>query len=313
MNISKLEIVPIRVAFRHEAYNFTAWLESNIDALSERVGLELMVLEREKAVGSFKVDLFCEDRSSSAHVIIENQLEPSDHDHLGKLLTYLVNLEAKSAIWITPEVRPEHQRVIDWLNESTSADYSFYLVQIEAVRIGDSPYAPLFTVLAAPDEQTREIGVTKKELADRHYQRLEFWKGLLNKSKGRTRLLSNISPSTNNYIGVSAGRPGFRIGYNVRMDDASVWLEINAKDTSDGNKAVLGELAAEKEAIERELGVSLLWESKPEQVRAFVYYYITNYGGLASPGTWDSLQEAMIDFMIRFEKVLRPRINQLHV
>ena len=164
MNVSKLEVVPIREAFRHEAHAFTVWLETNIDALSSRIGRELTVLEREKSVGSFNVDLFCEDENGS-YVIVENQLERSDHDHLGKLMTYMVNLEAKTAIWVTPDIRPEHQRVIDWLNESTSADYSFYLVRIEAVRIDNSPYAPLFTVLAAPDEQIREIGETKKELA----------------------------------------------------------------------------------------------------------------------------------------------------
>ena len=108
MNIGKLDVVPVRDAFRHEAHNFTQWLETNIDALSERVGIELIVLEREKSVGSFNVDLFCED-SNGNYVIIENQLERTDHDHLGKLLTYLVNLEARTAIWVTPEVRPEHE------------------------------------------------------------------------------------------------------------------------------------------------------------------------------------------------------------
>src|SRR5258708_1134117 len=193
MNIGKIEIVPVREAFRHEAHNFTRWLETNIDALSQRIGMELTVLEREKAVGSFNVDLFCEDNSGN-YVIVENQLERSDHDHLGKLLTYLVNLEAKTAIWITPEVRSEHQRVIDWLNEATGADIAFYLVQVEAVRIGDSPFAPLFTVLAAPDDQIREIGETKKDLADRHVHRRDFWTQLLERSKGQTKLFSGRAP-----------------------------------------------------------------------------------------------------------------------
>src|SRR5258708_37143797 len=106
MNIGKIEIVPVREAFRHEAHNFTVWLESNIEALSERIGIKLTVSEREKAVVSFNVDLFCEDGMGN-YLIIENQLEQSDHDHLVNLLTCLVNLEAKTAIWITPEVRPE--------------------------------------------------------------------------------------------------------------------------------------------------------------------------------------------------------------
>src|SRR5690606_5433515 len=121
MDIGKIEIVPIRQAFGHEAANFTVWMEQNIDALSERIGLKLTVLERERSVGSFSLDLFCEDENGDA-VIIENQLERTDHDHLGKLLTYMINLEAKTAIWVATEVRPEHQRVIDWLNEATGAN-----------------------------------------------------------------------------------------------------------------------------------------------------------------------------------------------
>ncbi|HRS00819.1 MAG TPA: DUF4268 domain-containing protein, partial [Candidatus Sumerlaeia bacterium] len=105
---------------------------------------ELSVVQREKEVGEFNVDLLCEDNDGH-YVIIENQLERTDHDHLGKLLTYLVNLEASMAIWITSAPRPEHQKVIDWLNESTGENISFYLVKVEATKIGDSPYAPLFT------------------------------------------------------------------------------------------------------------------------------------------------------------------------
>jgi hypothetical protein len=209
MDIGKIEIVPVRKTFPHEAHNFTVWLESNIDALSQRIGIELTVVEREKAVGSFNVDLVCEDNDGN-RVIIENQLERTDHDHLGKLLTYLVNLEAKTAIWVTPEVRPEHERVIDWLNEAVGADYAFYLVQVEAVRIGTSPFAPLFTVLAGPDEQTREIGETKKELADQHVHYQEFWTQILERSKGRTRLFSGISPRTRHWMSSVQGWRVFR-------------------------------------------------------------------------------------------------------
>ncbi|MBL8157118.1 MAG: DUF91 domain-containing protein, partial [Anaerolineae bacterium] len=118
MNISKIKIVPVRQAFRHEARDFTAWLEQNIDALSDRLGFRLTVLEREKAVGSFSVDLLCEDENGDL-VIVENQLEAADHSHLGQLLTYMINLDAKTAIWIATDAKAEHERVLDWLNETT--------------------------------------------------------------------------------------------------------------------------------------------------------------------------------------------------
>ncbi|MEO1288272.1 MAG: DUF4268 domain-containing protein, partial [Chloroflexota bacterium] len=156
-NVNKLTFVPVREAFKHEAHHFTVWLEDNIDALNERLNLDLTVIEREKSVGSFNVDLLCED-SFGNRVIVENQLEKTDHDHLGKLVTYLINLDATVAIWIATEIRPEHQRVIDWFNEMSSADYSFYVVQVEAILLDNSAYAPLFTVLSRPDEQTKVIG-----------------------------------------------------------------------------------------------------------------------------------------------------------
>src|SRR5207302_4470293 len=113
--IERLEIVSLRSAFPHEAHHFTRWLASHIEALSERLAMKLTVIQREQAVGDFNVDLLCED-AEGRRVIIENQLERTDHGHLGQILTYLVNLEASTAIWITSHPCSEHQKVINWLN-----------------------------------------------------------------------------------------------------------------------------------------------------------------------------------------------------
>lgn len=311
MNISKLEIVPVRDAFRHEAHNFTLWLESNIDALAERIGMELTVLEREKSVGSFNVDLFCEDRNAT-YVIIENQLERTDHDHLGKLLTYMVNLEAKTAIWVTPEVRSEHQRVIDWLNKSTSADFSFYLVRVEAVRIAGSPYAPLFTVLAAPDEQTREIAETTIELADRHYHRKEFWARLLERSRDKTRLFANRSPSTDYWLGVGSGRSGIEFNYLIFKDRAAVEIYIDTGD-KERNKTFFDLLCAEKAEIESDFGEALSWQRLDDKRASRVRKYIEGLGSLNELEAWPQLQDVLIETMIRFDKVFRYRINKIRI
>ena len=150
--IGRLEFEPVRAVFHDEARHFTTWMEQHLEVLGERLGIELTLIQREKAVGEFNVVLLCEDGNGQA-VIIENQLERTDHDHLGKLLTYLVNLDAHTAIWVTGEPRVEHQKVIDWLNENTASDLAFFLVKVETVRIANSTAAPLFTVLAGPDEQ----------------------------------------------------------------------------------------------------------------------------------------------------------------
>lgn len=311
MNISKLEIVPVRDAFRHEAHGFTLWLESNIDALAQRIGIDLTVIEREKAVGSFNVDLFCEDQNGT-YVIIENQLERTDHDHLGKLLTYMVNLGAKTAVWVTPEIRSEHQRVIDWLNKSTGADFSFYLVRVEAVKIADSPYAPLFTVLAAPDEQTREIAETTKELAERHYHRKEFWTGLIERSQGKTKLFSSKTPSTDHWLGIGSGRSGIVFNYLILKDGAGIDLYIDVGDY-ERNKAVFDSLLQDKEAIEADFGEPLEWRRLDDKRASRIVKLYRDFGSLNEPETWPTLQDMLIEKMIRFDKVFRQRIRRINI
>src|SRR5688572_21100363 len=127
--VGKIQRVELRQVWPHEALDFTTWLEENTDTLSDVLGVSIENVEREKAAGAFSVDLVGEDDHGST-VIIENQLERSDHDHLGKLVTYLAALEARIAIWIVKDPRPEHVGAVTWLNESTGAN--FYLVKVEA-------------------------------------------------------------------------------------------------------------------------------------------------------------------------------------
>lgn len=309
MDISKLEIIPLRQAFRHEAHNFTVWLEGNIDALSERINLRLNVLEREKLVGSFHVDLYCEDDAGNI-VIIENQLEQTDHDHLGKLLTYMVNLEAKVAIWIVANVRQEHLRVIDWLNESTATDTHFYLIQVEAIRIGNSAYAPLFTVRAGPDAQTKEIGETKKEWAERHILRQQFWAKLLERSRDRTNLGANRSPSRDYWLAVSLGRSGFNYNYLIYGDHAAIDLYIDV-GYQEKNKSIFDRLYAEKDAIESEFGDALEWRRLDDKRTSRIVKSYHGYGGLHERDKWENLQDILIDALIRFDKTMRKRVRNM--
>ena len=232
--ISKIKRVRLRNVWRHEAHDFTTWLESNIDVLNDILDPALVSAEREQSAGTFSVDLVAEDEGGQL-VIIENQLEKSDHDHLGKLLTYLTSLEAKAAVWIVGEPRPEHVRAISWLNESSSA--SFYLVKLEAIQIADSPPAPLLTLITGPSREAIEAGEKKKEFAERYVIRKKFWTGLLEHAKSKTRLHSSISPGHYNWIGTSAGLPtGLNLNYSVRKHDGRVELYIDAdRETGAGN------------------------------------------------------------------------------
>lgn len=182
MNIGRLQRVPLREIWVHEAQSFSTWLSNNLDLLEEVTGLRLSLVDREKRAGAFFADVLAEDDAGNL-VVIENQLGATDHDHLGKILTYMSNLDVKIPIWITSSPRVEHEKAVNWLNEISPADTAIFLLKIEAVRIGDSPPAPLFTVIAGPSNEQREIGTTKKEMAERHRLRLEFWKQLLERAK----------------------------------------------------------------------------------------------------------------------------------
>lgn len=310
-NVAKPIYVNVREAFKHEAHNFTIWLESNIDALADRLGLKLTVKAREHQVKDFKLDLLCEDESGNA-VIIENQLERTDHDHLGKVLTYLVNLEAKVAIWITPEPRIEHIQVMNWLNENTEAGTSFYLVRVEAIRIGDSPYAPLFTPIIMPDEQTKATGDLKKELANekeeanRQQLRLEFWTQLIEHSKRKTALFANRKPSKAHWFAIGAGKSGLMFNLSILQQGALVELYIDSNDA----KTIFDALLQHKEAIEAGFGEPLDWRRLDQKNASRIVKKI-DYSGLRQTDTWQALQDTMIAAMIRLEDVFRPYIAAL--
>jgi hypothetical protein len=311
MTVGKIESIPIRQAFPHEAHNFTVWLEENIDALSDRLGFELIVEEREKSVGSFNVDLFCVDEYGN-NVIVENQLERTDHTHLGQLLTYLVNLDAQTAIWISPEVRPEHMRVIDWLNENTSEDLAFYVVQVEAIRIGDSSIAPLFTILAQPDQQIREIGKAKKASATQDAILRYFWSTLLEASQNRFDDFNHLSPPNAYEFGSSAGLKSIALKFNVFRDGYGGQIYIDGSSMED-NKRKFDELYQYREQIETEIGFVLDWDRLNDKKLSKVRYLVETPSGydFNTPETWHLIHEPMIEMMIPFSKVMRKYIKKL--
>jgi hypothetical protein len=308
MPIGKLEKVPLRTIWHDEAQDFTAWLADNLEFLNEALGLSLSLIEREAAAGPFSADVLAEDTNGNL-VVIENQLERTDHDHLGKLIVYLSNLEAKTAIWITSDPRAEHEAAIHWLNEMLPADVALYLVKLEAYRIGNSPPAPLLTIVAGPSPEAKQIGGQKKELAQRHVLRLEFWGQLLERAKERTGLHARISPGKENWISAGAGKSGLTFNYVIRMGDAQVELYIDQGE-AEANKRIFDQLFANKEQIEAAFGGPLEWQRLDDRRACRIRHHLT-VGGLANRDLWPDIQEAMIDSMVRLEQALKPQIRRL--
>ena len=306
--IGRLERVDLREVWKHEAYDFTSWLQQNVDVLNDAMPLSIVSLERERAAGSFSIDLVGEDEFGGT-IIIENQLEKSNHDHLGKVITYLTAMGAKTAVWIVKDPRPEHVAAITWLNESSSAD--FYMVKVEAVRIGASPAAPLLTVIVGPSEEGKEIGRTKKELADRHNERQAWWAQLL--AMPEAKLHAHLSASVTNWIGLSAGIRGLAFNYVVTQNGSVAELYIDrGKDSDATNKAIFDQLAARKEEIEAAFGGSLQWDRMDAQ-RASRIRFSTS-GGYRSPeDEWGGIQAILVDGMNRLHAALQPHLKSLQL
>lgn len=304
--IGRLQRVELRDVWSHEAHDFTRWLEQNIDVLNDAIGFTLSIVERETAAGDFRVDLVAEDESGQS-VIIENQLERSNHDHLGKLLTYLTVFDAKIAIWIVKEARAEHIGVISWLNE-LSPSASFYLLKLEAIQIDDSRFAPLLTLIVGPSEEAerREIRETKQEVQERDSLRFRFFTQLIERAQQKTPRFQNVSPgTTSNYmIQAGAGQTGVRFAYLIQAHTADVELRLN------NNEELFNTLLEKQSEIEQAFGQPLEWQQrKTVQNLCRIGKKLEKGGYRDDQNRWEGIQDTMIAAMIKLEQVFNPHIK----
>jgi Domain of unknown function (DUF4268) len=306
--IGRLERIPLRTVWNHEAYDFTKWLQDNVDVLNAALNITLVNVDREQAAGSFSIDLVAEDEGGGK-VIIENQLEKSNHDHLGKLITYLTALSARAAIWIVAEPRPEHVAAVSWLNDSSSA--AFYLVKVEAVRIGSSPPAPLLTLIVGPSEEKSDVAATNKEFAERYDIRQRWWQMLVEQPEAK--LHAHITPGKYSWIGTSTGVRGLNLNYIVYQDECGVELYIDRGKNSEGeNKSIYDQLAAHKDEIERAFGGALSWERLDSKRACRIRSNLP--GGYRTPEeSWQNAQTNCVQAMNRLEQALRPFLRSLKI
>jgi hypothetical protein len=289
--------------------DFTSWLEENIDHFNEQVGINVTITGHERRVGDFFVDLVGEDGNSL--VVIENQLEKTEHEHFGKILTYLAVMGAKTAIWITSEPREEHAKAVEWLNEVTPADYAFYLIKVKAIQIDESPAAPLFSIEVGPSQVVKEAGEERRELAKRHYERREFWTTFLERAKSKTDLFNNISPTFDNWINVGAGRSGVMFTIAILMNEASCGITLDrGKGFEKLNKSRFDELFSKKDEIEAKLGRKLEWLRLDDRQVSRIRVTFSGVG-LRDKEEWPELQEKMIDTTVKIREVFTPYIKAL--
>jgi hypothetical protein len=257
--ISKLKKVDLRTAWSHEALDFTQWLslEENLSLLSEEVGIAIKLLQTEANVGRYNVDILAEEENSGRKIIIENQLEDTNHDHLGKIITYASGYDAEVIIWIVKNYREEHRKAIDWLNEHTDQKISFYLVRLELWQIEDSNPAPKFDIVARPNEWAKVIKSTEnsEEYTDTKIKQFEFWTKFKDYVKSKDPKVRLQTPRYQNWYDISMGSAEAHVSLTVNSVKDTVVCELYISK----NKPLFNFLTGQKNKIENEIDEVIEW------------------------------------------------------
>ena len=262
-NLGKIKQVDLRGVFQNEATDFTPWLENNIDELSEVIGIEIIDVKREGGVGNFSCDLIGTEANSENKVIIENQLEQTNHDHLGKIITYASGVGAKYVVWVARKIREEHQKALEWLNENASG-VSFFGVEVSAIAIDESKPALSFRLVIEPNTWSKEVKQTVEQIDERHQKYLHFFTRLVSEYERVKPDWRHLTARPDSWLAFGAGKTGFSFVWAFRGDNRfDIELYIDTKD-KDEVKAYFGELKQYKNEIDKQIP-GLSWEELPEK------------------------------------------------
>lgn len=317
LNLSKIELIPLRDCWDNEATDFTPWLaqDDNIAILAEALGLtELEVKAQEEHVGPFRADILCKDPSTDKLVLIENQLEKTDHNHLGQILTYAAGLNAVTIIWIAEKFTEEHRAAIDWLNRITDKDFNFFGIEIQLIRIdGNEAVAPIFKIIAKPNDWSKEVRSSSQgggeNITEGQAAKLEFWSAYYEFMQNNpSKLFRPQSPSRDHWSSVAIGRARFHINLLVNSIERKATVQLIMSDDSD--KTYFDKLYQNHDQAEAAIGAALDWRRLDGKKSSTInlYKYDCNFS--------DPVQQQEIfawykDITERFIKYFKPIIKKL--
>lgn len=309
-NIGKLVEVDVRELWKHEQYDFSNWLakENNIDYLNETLGLTLTDVNKEVYVGPYRCDLVAKDETSGISVIIENQLDATNHDHLGKIITYASGLDAKVIVWIVREAKEEHRAAIEWLNNNTNNDINFFLIEIHAYKIGDSDPAPKFEVIEKPNDFVKRSKTKTEdgELNKSQSERLAFWEQFNQVIIGRGKPFNVRKATTDHWYDVAIGTSEAHIAIDLINKEGIIVVEIYINN----NKALFDMLHSQKEEIEAELGFNLIWDRLNTKKASRIKYYINNLD-FNNHSNYGDLMNQTIDIAIKMRDTFKRRFSEI--
>lgn len=307
-----LNKVGLREIWPHEASDFTPWLAENIDELGKALGMDLELIEQEASVGDFSLDILAKDLGTSRSVIVENQLTQTDHDHLGKLITYAAGFDASIVIWVSDSIREEHRQAMDWLNQRTDSETSFFGVVVEVIKIDDSKPAFNFKLVASPNEwqknKKRQAQRTSVSTKGEKYQ--NYFKNLIDDLREIHRFTSAKAGQPQNWYSFSSGVSGMTYGANFSQGGkARAELYIDLGD-HEKNKYVFDQLFNMKGEIEGSLGQEISWERLDNKRASRLALYID--GSIEeSDSELEKIKNWHIEQLLKLKSALGKKIGQL--
>lgn len=307
MCIGKLESVDVRKLWVHEQYDFSAWLakEANLSILGETLGISFTDVETEKFVGSYRCDIVAkDDNNKDKIVIIENQLERSDHDHLGKIITYASGLDASTIIWIVTNARTEHKSAIEWLNNNTISNITFFLIELKAYRIGDSLPAPKFEIAEMPNDFVKNANTKSgdKILNRSKAARYDFWTRLIeyssNSVESMLSILKNRKANTDDWMSVSIGTSKAHLEIKLSDKDHCIRIVLYISD----DKELYYLLENMKEDIEKDAEHPLIWRNFDSLKKSEIIFEIPGLN-FDDDSNYDDLMRDTLENIVRLKDI----------
>jgi len=305
MVFGKLQkISDLRKIWPHEASDFTPWLskDDNIALLSDAIGIDISVDETESNVGSFNVDIFATETDTGNKIIIENQLEDTNHDHLGKIITYASGKDAKFVIWIVKNAREEHRHAIEWLNNHTDNDIAFFLIEIELWTINNSDPAVKFNVVEKPNDWAKEIKRVDGNISNTQKLKLEYWTNFVEyafKNNEFSRMFRRRKPSTDHWYTVNMGSSEYHMAFLINTQKNILAIEVYIND----NKELFRRFYSQRNKIEQLAGVRLDWRELPDRKASRILYEIM--ADFKDRACWIDQFEWIMEYSVKIAKAFK--------
>jgi hypothetical protein len=315
--LDRLKKISLKEIWYNEAQDFAPWLaeEKNLELLSETIRTPLELEAQEKDVGPFRADILCKNTEDDSWVLIENQIDKTDHKHLGQLLTYASGLQAVTIVWIASKFTEEHRAALDWLNKITDDDFRFFGLEIELWTIGNSPAAPKFNIVSKPNNWSKTISQAAKNISERiesetKAMQYRYWQGLIDYLENNGSKLRTQDPRPRHWQTFAVGRSHFYIDATVNTRDSKLGIGLKIADKNNA-KNFYNLLLLDKENIEAEIQEKLEWRELPDNTKSEIILFKNNVN-LSDEKDWNAQHQWFKENIEKFDQVFRKRIKKLN-